>query len=345
MFGLFDKPAEKIRKHLPVQAHKEFDEFHALVDSISEIHYLQPEHRRHLSIGFILSVWACNAALAGRFSLAQYNYSYVQNMGINCHRMLGTGAGMAQLVLDALIAKGAIPNKGTDDTTTPKRLEEMKVAVSNYGNAIGDPRLGRAMADTLEEMTSSCPTCGGPTWNEAEKCGHCGAALKKIDPTPEPGKSPAACTSYGDAKTITGLDAARKSTIDSYNNALALLNKKHRDAPDNDTKRTTLQLLAMVDVTIEAMDATPISAALDVEDRKTLIQILLAEYKPIGALPSSQIPSVFAEYFLFKYANTSDGLDISLLKKSFQTGLMALPDSSRKDLIEWKHKYEWGKLV
>lgn len=40
-----------------------------------------------------------------------------------------------------------------------------------------DPKLLNAMGKTLEEMTGTCPACGGLVWTEAERCGHCGQEL------------------------------------------------------------------------------------------------------------------------------------------------------------------------
>ena len=45
------------------------------------------------------------------------------------------------------------------------------------GKVIRDERFGTAMKDTLNDMTEECPECGGPVWNQADKCGHCGASL------------------------------------------------------------------------------------------------------------------------------------------------------------------------
>ena len=101
--------------------------------------------------------------------------------------------GLIVLVLVLLHQRGkrVAEQMGIDSETTTldeavraryaqRRLAELlKASVSEAG----DPRLGKAMADTFTEMTGMCPACKRLTWKEAETCDHCGQVLR--EPTSE----------------------------------------------------------------------------------------------------------------------------------------------------------------
>lgn len=80
MFGIFDKPRTAIRKRIPVSALLEFK----AVETLAEMR-LKDEaidgFQREAAIGFVLSVWACNSASAGKFGLS--GNRYIQNLGLN----------------------------------------------------------------------------------------------------------------------------------------------------------------------------------------------------------------------------------------------------------------------
>ena len=68
-----------------------------------------PETRRELALAFILSVWACNAAMAGDFQLSQYEYRTIQNTGMNAARMLSNDIqDRAGKIIDDLVSQGLI---------------------------------------------------------------------------------------------------------------------------------------------------------------------------------------------------------------------------------------------
>lgn len=67
--------------------------------------------------------------------------------------------------------------RGLDIPSTPG-VAAVKHELREVGKAIGNPRLGNAMARALGEMSGACPSCGGPIWVEAEECGHCHHRLK-----------------------------------------------------------------------------------------------------------------------------------------------------------------------
>ncbi len=177
MFGLFDKPATKIRKQLPQEILREFDELREALESSSDVSYLTPEIRVHYSVGFILSVWVNNSVVAGHFQLSYSDLQDIVNRGEFCHKMLGNGSGTAENLLERLIENGVVPKQNSDIGNQQTKMEEMEKFVRSQGDAVGDKRLGEAMAGALNDMTASCPKCGGPVWNEAGKCGHCGEKL------------------------------------------------------------------------------------------------------------------------------------------------------------------------
>ncbi len=112
MFGLFDPPRIKIRKRLPVNAHPWFDDFLSTLNVYLTIQggaFFSPNDKE-CAIGTIMSVWACNTCMSGKFQLSDFNYRYVQNMGLNCHRMLApANKEIVTGMVSNLIESGRIP--------------------------------------------------------------------------------------------------------------------------------------------------------------------------------------------------------------------------------------------
>ena len=47
-----------------------------------------PSVQRHHAVALVLSIWACNSAMVGKFQLSQSEYRWIQNAGINSAKML-----------------------------------------------------------------------------------------------------------------------------------------------------------------------------------------------------------------------------------------------------------------
>lgn len=108
MFGIFDKPRTAIRKRIPVNALLEFAAVETLADMRLKNEAIDG-FQREAAVGFALSVWACNSAVAGKFPLTDFTYRYVQNLGINygC-RMEPRVSATAQAVMRELVEKGIV---------------------------------------------------------------------------------------------------------------------------------------------------------------------------------------------------------------------------------------------
>lgn len=107
MFGLFKPPRYHIKKRIPMNGMLHFTAVEVFADM--ELGDL-PEVQREFAVAFVLSVWACNTAMAGGFQLSQFDYRAIQNAGMNAVRALPKNLqNRAEAVVDALIEKGTIP--------------------------------------------------------------------------------------------------------------------------------------------------------------------------------------------------------------------------------------------
>lgn len=97
-------------------------------------------------------------------------------------------AGLIAIVLFALHRHGkrVAEQMGIDSETTSLdeatrvRFDQRRAAekLKATGRAMGDPKLGDAMAKTFMDMTAMCPECKGLVDKEADACGHCGYPLR-----------------------------------------------------------------------------------------------------------------------------------------------------------------------
>jgi len=73
------------------------------LDDLSQI-------QRHHAVALVLSVWACNSAVAGKFQLSLFNYRWIQNAGTNSANALPAHLQTrAVSVIEELIEKRLIP--------------------------------------------------------------------------------------------------------------------------------------------------------------------------------------------------------------------------------------------
>lgn len=85
MFGLFDSPTTKIKKHMPSTFHSEFDRVASIVLADIQMGNGKTNAFAH---GFLMSVWAINFVTENADWINERDARYIQNMGMNCMNML-----------------------------------------------------------------------------------------------------------------------------------------------------------------------------------------------------------------------------------------------------------------
>ena len=107
MFGIFKPPLFHIRKRIPQHAMLEL----AAVESFGEMELGDlSEAERQCALAFIVSVWACNSAVSGKFQLAHKDYLFVQRSGMNAGNWLTPEVqDRAGAIISDLTTSGLIP--------------------------------------------------------------------------------------------------------------------------------------------------------------------------------------------------------------------------------------------
>lgn len=105
--GLFDPPAVSIRKRVPKDVHGFLDELEATVNEM--LSPLLNGTKRGMIVAYVQAAWVLGGYRQGALVMDQKSASYVSNMGLNCHRMLGETAKSADEIVDVMIAGGIIP--------------------------------------------------------------------------------------------------------------------------------------------------------------------------------------------------------------------------------------------
>jgi hypothetical protein len=107
MFGIFQPPLFHIKKRIPQHAFGDL----TTVETFGQKRLEDlPEMHRQYAFAFIVSVWACNSAMAGKFQLAHKDYLFIQRSGMNAVGWLKKPiADRAGAIVDELKASGLIP--------------------------------------------------------------------------------------------------------------------------------------------------------------------------------------------------------------------------------------------
>lgn len=105
--GLFSPPRVNILKRIPQHAMLEAHAIETYADmQLDDLQQVQ----RHHAVAFVLSVWACNSSMAGKFQLSQLDFSWIQNAGMNSTKALSSHLhDRIASVVEELIDKGLIP--------------------------------------------------------------------------------------------------------------------------------------------------------------------------------------------------------------------------------------------
>jgi len=104
--GLFDPPYKNMLKKVPVHARTEADIIETYVESQMGG---WDKHTVNHAKGVIVSVWACNAAMNGKFELRDSDWRLIQNLGGTSFNLLTHPAqGQVQSMLDHLKERGLI---------------------------------------------------------------------------------------------------------------------------------------------------------------------------------------------------------------------------------------------
>ena len=104
--GLFDPPADGIRKRVPPASHPKFDQLRSLTTNAVPDHF--DSTQIGLMVGFVMAAWALSEHRRGAISLDNKAGSYISNMGSNCARMLGPEEETATSMVRYLTEKGVI---------------------------------------------------------------------------------------------------------------------------------------------------------------------------------------------------------------------------------------------
>src|SRR6202521_449011 len=122
MFDIFKPPLFHIKKRIPKDALFEL----AAVETFGQTQLSDlPEQHCQYALAFVVSVWACNSAMAGKFQLAHKDFLFIQRSGMNAAGWLKPELqDRAGLIVDDLKASGLVPNYPPLPTycpTTPKK--------------------------------------------------------------------------------------------------------------------------------------------------------------------------------------------------------------------------------
>ena len=140
VLGLFDKPVDKIRKRLPVHAFRDLDDLLSGAMQDERV-FDRSGNGVHLALGVVASVWACNSAAVGHFSLNEKDFRFIQNLGANCYRFLGNDFGNLETLLDELMSDGAVPRPPgslADSSSFPTSVAEEETDAQPAPNEGGD---------------------------------------------------------------------------------------------------------------------------------------------------------------------------------------------------------------
>ncbi len=104
----FQSPGMQIRKRLPINAHPDFDAAAILIRDLPKVRDLTGTRQGYF-MGSMMSIWACNKCISGKFQLSDFNYRFIMNMGENCaQRLDGEDLRLLRKTADYLIKKGVI---------------------------------------------------------------------------------------------------------------------------------------------------------------------------------------------------------------------------------------------
>lgn len=108
VLGLFKPPSWQIEKYLPVHALMEFK----AVESYAEMELENISDRyRGLAVAIVLSIWACNSALAGKFQISKKHYDFILMAGTSAEKRIPQADSIKMRhLLNGLIQKGLIPH-------------------------------------------------------------------------------------------------------------------------------------------------------------------------------------------------------------------------------------------
>lgn len=108
--GLFDPPAVGIRKRISSSRHEDYDAFNQLIAQVMPDHLNSTQ--KGLVSGYVTAAWVFNENRNNRLPLDKKSESYIENMAMNCVRMMGELRPAALYIASELISEQ--PDDDTD---------------------------------------------------------------------------------------------------------------------------------------------------------------------------------------------------------------------------------------
>lgn len=170
MFGFSDPPRIKIKKHLPPSAHPAFDvaERYACAH-LADLDRLTQEY----ALGVVLSVWVRNNFTDGQFTMNDWDYRYINNLGSNCMRCVDN---TAMSVVDRVLQQFAENSTYFSNPPTPRymfeQFQRLFVLIPRWNNEkcaeVSSRDLFHEYTFILTYFSMTCQSVGMPSDDVSE---------------------------------------------------------------------------------------------------------------------------------------------------------------------------------